>query len=178
MGREIMDVKEAIQKRRSIRKYQKKEVPDELIKGVLDAARLSPSAHNAQPWKFFVVADPETKEKLRKNKIFHQDFVYTAPVIIICCADPDAYKELNEWKDHKKQHYSLIDISIASSSLVLRAAELGLGTCFIGWMEKEKVKDVLNIPKDYMTPYAITLGYPDENPKPRSRNSMETIIIH
>lgn len=93
-----MDVKKAIEKRRSIRKYKNREIPDDLIKEVINAARLAPSGNNTQPCTYYVVRDEETKSKLRKNRVFSQNFVYTAPAIIVCCTDPTAYKKhVKEW---------------------------------------------------------------------------------
>ena len=77
-----MDVKEAIKKGRSIRAYKDKPVPDDLINELIDAARLAPSGNNAQPWMFKIIKSKQEKDKLKKNKIFVQDFVYTAPVLI------------------------------------------------------------------------------------------------
>ena len=86
-----MEVKEAIKTRRSIRKFQSKEVPDDLIKELVEAARLAPSAYNAQPSKFVIVKSEATKQKLKDGEIFKQNFVCLAPLIIICLADPGVF---------------------------------------------------------------------------------------
>jgi nitroreductase len=172
-----MDVKNAIEKRRSIRKYKDKDVPEYLIKQVIDAARLAPSGNNAQPSRYFIIKDDETKKMLKKNKIFMQGFVYEAPVTIVCCADPHAYKKSVTGFDMTNDTRAIRDLSIAASFLVLRATELGLGTCFVGWVDKEKIKDVLNIPKEYIVPYVITLGYPDEKPAKRPRKNIKEILL-
>ena len=86
-----MDVKEAIKIRKSIRKYRDKEVSADVVKELLEAARLAPSAKNKQSHKYFIVQDHETKDGLRKKDSFRQEFVYTAPLIIVCCADPSLY---------------------------------------------------------------------------------------
>ena len=157
-----MNVKEAIEKRRSIRKYDDKEVTEEVLRELIDAARLAPSGNNAQPWYFKIVTSAEDKKKLKDSNMYPQDFVYTAPVLIICCADPSVYPagEFIKGMDHPNQVRAIRDLSLACENLVLRAVELGLGTCYIGWMDKEKVKDLLDIPKDYIVPYTITVGYP------------------
>ena len=180
-----MEVQEAIKKRRSIRKYLAKEVPDDLINELIEAARLAPSAYNAQPWKFFIVKDAELKQKLKKENIFKQPFIYESPVIIICCANPDVYP-----KERMESVYSnpsviagevgaVRDLSIACQNLVLRATELGLGTCYIGLVNREKIKtkEILNIPKNYVVAFTIITGYPDENPKPTPRKNPEEIIM-
>ena len=173
----FMDVKEAIENRRSIRKYENKEIPDAVIRAVIDAARLAPSGNNAQPWTYYVIKDATTKAKLRENEIFSQEFVYTAPAIIVCCGDSTAYTKWVEHRDAPNEIRTIRDVSIASSLLVLRATELGLGTCYIGWLKVDKVKEVLNIPKHKIIPYVITMGYPDENPEPRPRKSLDEVLL-
>ncbi|UCF81303.1 MAG: nitroreductase family protein [Acidobacteriota bacterium] len=172
-----MDVKKAIEERGSVRKYEKREVPDRLLRKLIDAARLAPSGRNAQPSKYFIVKDGETKAKLRKNKVFAQAFVYKAPAIIVCCAEPGAYTEHDEEWDAPRKIRAIRDLSIASSFLVLRATELGLGTCYIGWVKKEKIKEVLGIPTENFVLFVITVGYPAEQPEPTSRKSIEEIQL-
>jgi nitroreductase len=98
-------------------------------------------------------------------------------VIIVCCADPDAYTQPVEGWDDPNETRALRDLSIASSYLVLRATDLGLGTCYCGWIKKEEIKKVLNLPKGYVVPYVITLVYPDENPAPRPRKGIDEIVL-
>ena len=155
-----MDVKKAILERKSIRKYKNNMPAQEEINEVLEAARLAPSGTNAQPCRYKIIKTDDEKNKLKEDNIVKQGFVYDAPVLIVCCADPSVYKKTA--LDSENQIRALRDVSIASSFLVLRAAELGLGTCYIGWIEKEKIKETLNIPKEFVVPFIITLGYPDE----------------
>lgn len=172
-----MNVKKAISKRQSIRKYKDKPVSDKDIKEILEAARLAPSGNNTQPSKFFVVKDKAIKKILKKEKIFLQDFVYQAGAIVICCTDEKMFKKRNEDLDDANKLRAIRDLSIASSFLVLRATELKLGTCFVGWLEKEKIKDILDIPKDYLIPYVITVGHPDEKPEKRGRKTLDEITF-
>jgi len=174
-----MDVKEAIMRRRSVRKYTPRAVSKETIRELVEAARLAPSACNAQPSMFKIVKNSKTKAELKNNKIFKQDFVCNAPVIIVCCANPDVYpkSKLESGFDDPYEHRALKDVSIASQNLILRATELGLGTCYIGWMNKNKIKTVLGIPQSYVVPFAITVGYPAEKPKQTQRKKLEKIII-
>lgn len=171
-----MDVKEAISKRRSIRKYQRKEVPLDLIRELIDAARLAPSGSNAQPCRYYTVKDKETREKLKENQIFEQDFVYQALVLIVCCSDVQSYSQgIKGWSE-ENENRGLRDLSIASAFLVLRATELGLATCYVGWMKKDKIKDVLDIPRNYMVPFVIAVGYGNEQPKPLPRKSIDEVL--
>ena len=172
-------IKKIISKRKSIRRYKNKEVAGRLIREAIDSARLAPSGNNAQPTRFFIVKDEETKAKLKASDIFKQDFVYNAPVIIVCCGDLSVYpqEKFEPGLDDTNAMRAVRDVAIAAQNLVLRATELGLGTCYIGWMEKTKIKKVLGIDNKFVVPFAITLGYPDEKPKARSRISLEEIII-
>ena len=172
-----MDVKEAIAKRRSIRKYQRKEVPLDLIRELIDAARLAPSGSNVQPGRYYLVKDSETKEKLRKNQIFQQDFVYQAPALIVCCSDIQSYAQGVKGWSEENENRALRDLSIASAFLVLRATELGLATCYVGWMKKDKIKDVLDIPRHYLVPFVIAVGYANEQPRPLPRKSIDEIFV-
>lgn len=179
-----MEVKSAIENRRSIRKYQEKEVPDALIAELIEAARLAPSAWNAQPAKFVIIKSKEIKEKLKKEKAFKQGFVYEAPVIIACCGNPEVYP-----KERLETTYSnpaeiagevgaVRDVSIAAQNLVLRATELGLGTCYVGLVAREKAKEILGIPKNYVLPFILPLGYPAENPSSTPRKNHKNLIIN
>lgn len=172
-----MDVKKAIETRRSIRKYQNKAVPENLIRELIDAARLAPSGNNAQPSKYYIVTNEADRKKLKENEIFKQDFVYTAPVILVCCTDPGAHKNKVEGPGDAENFRAIRDVSIATAFLVLRATELGLGTCYVGWAQKDKIKDALNIPQEYIIPYVITIGYPDEQPQPTPRKKIDEIIL-
>jgi nitroreductase len=173
-----MDVKEAITKRRSIRKYQRKEVSPDLIKEVVDAARLAPSGSNAQPCRYYVVSDNKTRERLKESEVFKQDFVYQAPVLIVCCSDVQSYPQgVKGWSEENEQR-ALRDLSIASAFLVLRATELGLATCYVAWMKKDRIKEVLDLPRSYMVPFIIAVGYANEQPKPLPKRSIEEVLLY
>jgi len=179
-----MDVKKAIKKRRSIRKYRDKKISNVLVKELINAARLAPSAYNAQPSRFFIVKSISVKQKLKENNIFKQDFVYTAPIIIVCCADQNVFP-----KERFEPIYSnpreiggelgaVRDLSIATQNLVLRATELGLGTCYVGLVNRNKIKEILAIPKNCVVPFVITVGYPAEKPKPTPRKKLKEFVMN
>ncbi|MFH0986997.1 MAG: nitroreductase family protein [Candidatus Micrarchaeota archaeon] len=171
-----MKVSEAIEKRRSIRQFLDKDVEEEKIKDIIDNARKSPSGNNAQPWKFYVLKNGKITEKMKQEHVFFQSLATDAPAMIVCCSDPDSYtKQVEGWDDSKEER-ALRDLSIASGFLVLRATELGLGTCFIGWLKKDKIKKILKLPYQYLIPYVILVGYPDEKPKKNGRKSISEIM--
>lgn len=164
-----MDVMTAIKSRRSIRAYKCTEVEEEKLNLILEAARLSPSARNLQNWKFIVVRDKKLRERLVEAAA-GQKFVGEAPVTLIACATaPERVMTCG-------QPANTIDLSIALSFMMLVAAELGLGTCWLGSFYEDKVKEVLNLPEGYRVVAMTPLGYPDENPTQRPRKSIEEIV--
>lgn len=176
-----MNVHDAIQNRRSIRKYKSKDVSDDDIKKILEAARVAPSGNNAQPWNFIVVKDPKTKEKL--SEISHrQKWMMQAPVFIVAVADvrtkikdqPDL--SIDEDSPQVEVKKIIRDTTIATEHIVLQAQELGLGTCWIAWFIQKDVRPILNIPPDKYVLAIITIGYADEDPKSRKRKSLEEIL--
>lgn len=166
-----MTVREAIQKRRSVRSYQQKSISEKQLRKVLEAARLAPSASNRQPWKFVVVRDEEKRKKLA-TAAAHQSFVGEAPVVIAAVAlNPDHVMRC------EVPSYP-IDLAIAVDHITLAAVEEGLGTCWIGAFYQDEVKNILDIPDQYTVVALLPLGYPDDTPKKKSRKSLEKIVCY
>jgi nitroreductase len=150
-------------------------VEREKIELCLEAARLAPSACNAQPWKFVVADDPELKARLARaafSGIFSMNsFAARAPAIVAALALPGSFLPRLAGSLQGKQ-YRLIDLGIACEHFILQAAELGLGTCWIGWFDARKVKKLLD-PAVKGDPVAlIAVGYPAEEPPPAPRKAM------
>jgi nitroreductase len=166
----IMNVFEAIETRRSIRKYQTRDVEDEKIDKILESARIAPSAANRQEWKFLVVKDQGTRDKM-VEACNGQTFVAQAPVLIVACST-----ESERVMPCGQLAYT-VDLSIALSFMILEATELELGTCWLGAFNEEMVKSVLNIPEEIRVVGITPVGYPDENPGPRPRKTIEEIVV-
>jgi len=166
-----MDVFKSIQKRRSIRNYQDREVEEDKLFKVLEAARQAPSASNRQEWRFVVVRDKVAKAKLcqaAKN----QAFVNEAPVVIACCAQTD-----NHIMTCGQACY-VIDLAIAIDHMSLVAVGLGLGSCWIGAFYEEEVKKILDIPQEIRVVEMLALGYPaQESSSPKNRLALEKIAF-
>jgi len=166
-----MQLDEAIRARRSIRKY-KKEKPDmELIKKCIEAACWAPSAHNAQPWKFVIVTEKEKIRALSRTQKWSA-FLVDAPCVIVVLAD-----------ETKSRHW-IEDCSCAVMLLMLKASELGLGTCWNAvympenTAREEYVKKVLGIEnKNLRVLCNIGIGWPAEKPKPKQIKSFDEVII-
>jgi len=164
----ILDFIEIVKKRRSIRKYKIDQISEKQLKYVIEAARLAPSWANRQSWKFIIVTD-----QMLKRKITMRDWAAEAPIVIVGIADP----KLSGTRADK--HYYLLDMGIAMEHMMLAAAELGLGTCWIGGQFNEDiVRETLKIPRQYRVVALMPLGYPDEEPSPKERKEVKDIIIN
>jgi len=167
-----MDLMEAIKTRRSVRRYKALEIPETLLREVLNAARLAPSADNAQPWKIVVVRDEQLKLKLAAA-CNGQKFIAQAPMVLVACGLPDeAFQTVG---GYMSSH--VIDASIAVDHLTLAAHALGLGTCWIAWFKEEKVREILGIPEDVRVVALTPLGYPDETPERTPRKNLEDLTV-
>lgn len=171
-----MDFLELVKKRRSCRKYSNRSVPFEALQKCLEAARLSPSACNSQPWHFFVVKDKDLKERLAKKAfsgIYSMNsFAQGAQVLVAVLREKSSYlTQLGGFL--RGTQYSLIDLGIACEHFVLQAAQEGLGTCWIGFFNEKEVKKTLNIAKHKKVDMLISVGYPqDDAPVEKKRRGV------
>ncbi len=175
----MVEFLELVKKRRSVRKFSGRAVAREKIELCLEAARLAPSACNAQPWRFLVFDDPERKARLCRaacSGIYrNSSFIAGAPVVIAALSTPGKLLPGLAGRFQGK-HYPLIDLGIAAEHLVLQAAELGLGTCWVGWFNAPAVKKLLGLPKGENPVVLIPVGYPEaEKPAPTRRKQAEEI---
>lgn len=175
-----MNFSELIRIRQSVRRYDARPIEKVKLMQCLEAARLSPSASNSQPWSFVVVDEPGLKNKVAEATygpmLTFNKFTLQAPVIIVMIKEkPDRITRYGA--KIKKRDWSQIDAGIAAAHFCLQAAELGLGTCMIGWFNEKSVKELLNIPADKFISLLITLGYPPENYRIRSKSRKAMEII-
>jgi len=173
-----MNFSELINQRQSVRKYNSTSVEMEKIEQCIEAARLAPSACNAQPWKFIVVDEPYLKEKIARTTFnaiapFNK-FALEAPVIIAVVMEKPTLLSQIGGRIKDKDFY-LIDIGIAAEHFCLQATELGLGTCMIGWFNEREVLKLLDVPSKKRMGLLITLGYESSSLRTKSRKSMKVI---
>lgn len=169
-----MEFQELILKRQSDRKYLPTPVEEDKILKCIDAARLSPSACNAQPWTFVVVEEDNLRLEVEKaaSGMGMNNFAVQAPVIIaIVLEKPNFTSKIGSVI--KDKEYPLIDIGIAANQFCLQAAELGLGTCILGWFDEKKIKKLLNVPSSKRIPILITLGYSDARLRGKTRKPID-----
>ncbi len=142
-----LDVFEAIQSRKSVRAYDSRPIPRDILIKILESARLAPSAMNYQPWPFIVVTDENRREILSQAR--YAKFLREAPIIIIGCGD---YKKSPKWY--------MMDTTIAMQNMVLTATNEGLGSCWIGSFHEDRVRELLKIPDNLKVVALLALGYP------------------
>ena len=188
-----MEILQPILTRRSIRKYRDTPVEDDKIQAMLASARLAPSGNNSQPWNFIIAKSEATRKKIAEA-CYKQTWMTQAPVFIVCVADMSVrLKELRE-KDHRIQDTSHLDLqedspqqelkmiirdtTIAIDHLILQAESMGLGTCWIAWLEQETIRPILNIPTDKYVVAVVCVGYANHSPKPTPRKPLEDMIYY
>ncbi|MFH2115287.1 MAG: nitroreductase family protein [Spirochaetota bacterium] len=166
-----MDFLELVRARYSVRCYQDKPVAEEALARILEAVRLAPSGANRQPWRFVVVRDTGTRKRLAAA-CNGQQFIAQAPVVIAGCGlMPDRIMRCGIPGDP-------IDLAIAMEHLALAATAEGLGTCWIGAFEQDKVREVLGIPETVRVVEVMALGYPADTPSPRKRKALNEIVCY
>jgi len=144
-----MKVFEAVQSRRSVRAYEPKSIPEEVLLKILESGRLAPSASNRQPWHFIVVKDPEKRKVLSEGKYAH--FLAETPVVIVGCGDAEL-----------SPRWYAVDVTIALQQMVLTATEEGIGTCWIGSFDEEPVRKCLKVPERFKVVAMLAVGYPKD----------------
>jgi nitroreductase len=166
--------------RRSVRSYLDRPVEPEKIKRAVEAARLAPSACNVQPWRFIAVTDPVLRQRIVKEGlgiVVSNPWAATAPVIMVACSDRHLLTHHIAERIQGVQ-YHLIDMGIALEHLVLKATELGLGTCYIGWFRGKNIKRILQLPSSWNVECLVTLGYSREAPAgPSPRKALDDILL-
>jgi nitroreductase len=145
-----MDVFDAIQNRRSVRKFKKDQpVEEEKLQKVLEACRAAPSAHNGQPWELIVISSKDVLKAIAKETAYGQ-FLTRVPMGVAIVLDPKV-----------SETFYMVDGGILTQNFALAAHALGLGTCWVGTMNRDKVKQLLGIPVDKYLLTVLPLGYPD-----------------
>lgn len=201
----MLTTREAIELRRSIRKFRADSVPENTLYKLLEAARLAPSGSNAQPWRFKIVKDNETKERLAKAA-YDQAFIAEAPVVLVCCADIGGYlngvvsglQDLGrigavedrivhivlERTDRMKAmsfdqfgQRVAFNVAIAIEHVVLRALDFGLGTCWVRLIDEPMIRTIFGWDENICVVALLPIGYPDETPAPRKRRAIEEILV-
>jgi nitroreductase len=159
-----MDTLATILERRSVRTYKKEPIPDADLKQILEAGHQAPSAANRQPWHYVIVGDPAQKARVAQacnNQMWMADAAY----IIVAVGRPQVTEK-----------WFKVDVAIALQTMVLAAASLGYGTCWIGAFEDQNVRAVCGIPDDQTVVACTPLGVPDVHPPARQRKDWDEVF--
>lgn len=174
------DFLKLVASRQSDRAYDvNRPIEEEKLARILEAARLSPSACNAQPWKFVVITDPELSVKVGKATagLGMNKFAKNAPVHILVVEESMNITSFLGAKI-KDKYFPLIDIGIATAHITLAAEAEGLGSCILGWFDEKAIKQLVGIPANKRLLLDITIGYPAKPKRKKLRKPIEKIISY
>ena len=189
----MLTVAEAIEKRRSIRKFKTDAVSDELLAQVLEAGRLAPSGTNRQPWRFQVIKPGELKDRFVEEAVIGNPQVAQAPIVIVCGselltfvkghklappgseyfgADSEDFEELRKFLPDAHMY-----TAIAVEHMALMATALGLGSCWVQRVKFGQAARVLGWPRSRVVLTLLLIGYADEDPPARPRSELSDIVV-
>jgi nitroreductase len=164
--------------RRSVRAYAEGGVDRATLDLLAEAVRIAPSASNQQPWRLVFVDEPALRDEVGRATFGPESnfnrFAVRAPVIAVLCQErPRLLNRIGSLA--KDRDWTLIDIGVAAAQLCLRAVELGLGTCMIGWFDEARIKRLLRMPSSSRVGLAIAIGWPAEAgpARPKVRKALD-----
>ena len=168
-----MDFSELIHKRYSCRHYSPEPVEEEKIQQVLEAARLAPTASNRQPFRIILINTAKKRAEL--SEIYPRAWFIQPPIVLcICMLAEEGWSR----KKFDQRNYAIVDASIVVDHITLQAADLGLGTCWVGDFDPQATREYLKLPEN-VEPIAFTpLGYPLDQPRAKTRKNLEDLIHH
>jgi nitroreductase len=198
-----VELSEVIASRRSIRKFKEEDISADTVRLLLEAARLAPSGSNIQPWRFIVAQSPAAKEALGRCTPYK--FIVKASVIFVCCADLTAMTtrerrlgelfqegafegvdiDMNDTSittnpildEEAVKAYLSMNVAIAVEHIVLKAVDLGLGSCWLGRFDRDKVKEYLALDEKIHPVVLLPVGHPDQSPKARPRFALDKLVL-
>ena len=165
-----MDFEKLASTRYSVRAYKSDPVPAEVLNRILDAARNAPTAANKQPFRIIVIRTDGRREEL--GRIYGREWFAQAPLVLAICAVSE-----EAWvRKFDEKCYSFVDAAIVFDHLILAAADLGLGTCWIAAFDPVAAREVLDLPEG-VEPVAFTpLGYAADERKPKQRKESAVLV--
>lgn len=168
-----MSVLDTIKRRRSIRDFEDREIPEETVDALIEAIRWAPSAGNLQSRKFYFVFNPDLKKGLVRSAL-NQSFIARAPLAVVACADRRISSRYGERGVHL---YSIQDVAASVMNMMLVAHEMGLGSVWVGAFDESGVCKILDLPGNLRPVALIPIGYPALIPAAPSRVRKEEAVI-
>ena len=164
-----MELLDVIERRYSVRAYKRDPIDDQVLRQVLEAARVAPTACNRQPFRLIVVQTAERQDELAR--LYHRVWFREAPLVVGVFALTD-----QAWARRDGARYGWVDAAIAMDHLILAATALGLGTCWVAAFDPAAARDIFGLPSN-VEPVAFTpLGYPADTAPTKSRKSLEQLV--
>ncbi|MDI6889557.1 MAG: nitroreductase family protein [Thermodesulfovibrionales bacterium] len=167
-----MDILKAVKERRSVRDFQKKEIPQDIVDKLIEALIWAPSAGNLQARKFYFIKDERLKKKIAVAAL-NQNFLAEAPLLIVGCSDSRISFRYGERGIYL---YSIQDIACSLMGMMLVAYENGLGSVWVGAFNEDAVIEILKLPKNLRPVALVAVGYPSKIPSPPPRVSKEEAV--
>ncbi len=167
-----MDILKAVRERRSVRNFQKKKIPDDLMIKLIQALIWAPSAGNLQSRKFYFVKN-ERIRKLLARAALHQDFIGEAPLVIVGCSDS---RIANKYGTRGVDLYTIQDVALSIMGMMLVAHENSLGSTWVGAFHEGEVIRILRLPKHLRPVALVPVGYPSKIPSPPPRVSTKEAV--
>ena len=156
--------------------YAPQPVAREHIFQCLEAARMAPSACNSQPWKFVVVDDESILKQVSDAAIGLGMNKFTAQVpVLVAVVQEEMNLSAKAGARIKEKDYSMMDLGMAVENFCLQAAELGLGTCIMGWFDEKRIKQILGVPDSRRVQLLISLGHPSSPTRVKARKPLDEI---
>ncbi len=166
-----MEFSELIRSRYSVRSYKPDPVEAEKLERVLDAARLAPTAANRQPFRLIVV--PTQGREAELSRVYKSEWFVEAPLVICACGVP-----VESWSRWDGKTFTEVDVAIALDHLILAAANEGLGACWIAAFDEDAAREVFKIPDGWDPICLTTLGYPNDQGRPKNRKELADIVVY
>ncbi len=171
-----MEFDKVVKKRKMIRRYERsKPIPKPIIDKLIENAHRAPSAGHTQVQEFVIVTDPSVKSKLAEAAL-GQDQVKEASTLIVVCSNFS--RSLSRYGNRGKEFYSIIDGAFSSMLILLSSVNEGLGACFVGAFQDNKIAKILNLPNHVKPIGIVTLGYPAEKPGRFERMDISKLVYY
>ena len=157
----MIDFDQILERRRSVRSFSSTPVKFKDITAIIEAARSAPSACNSQTWRFVAVTDRKVIQQIcdeAMRPVIPNRWIAQAPLVIVGCSQLDIVANRIGSGVTGIEYYQ-IDLGIAMEHMVLKATELGLGSCWIGWFRENKIKEILEIPQKIKVSAMLAIGY-------------------
>ncbi len=177
-----MNAADCIKTRRSIRNYKEDQIPQEVIREVVDLARFAPSWKNTQIARYYVVQNAALKQNIAENCMggfaLNTKTLTTAPALVVVAyvEKRSGYERDGSFATSKEDRWEMFDAGIATQTFCLAAHEKGLGTCIMGIFDEEKIAEAITLPEGQKIGAVVAIGYPAEEPGTLPRKEVEQLV--